>query len=274
MLEGGAYDDPLATPDFFVLCLFKCRADCAEKAGDIIRSLESSIRDKGGTIQMRCDEPKNWHIVDGKDNFKEANHLSPAVFDVEAIVMGAFSTTELIHAWWTSEEVFEIMKWREPVEKMGVYVFDGLQTARDVTETTSLYCSDRFILLELLKMHAFKPVQHYVDCYKRFAERSMQEVGVECNLLFAEGVRAVLMDEFSLEAACASAWPMRQDMNVFYDSNVYQQELMPMRCDYATCLTMLVPINEDSRSQRASKAAGSTNRRLQRLVLAGVEEGS
>merc|ERR1712187_788428 len=91
-------------------------------------------------------------------------------------------------------------------------------------------------------MQAFKPVQHYVDSYKRYSERALQEIGIDCNLLFAEGVNVTLMSEFPLEAACASAWRMRQDSNFWYDAEICQKQLLPLRNEYAVSLALVAPI--------------------------------
>jgi len=233
------------TADVFVVCMMKTCEDCLREAQVFVKEFEGIIREKSGKVQMRSDYPKEWLVIDGKDNLKAPNHLNPACFDCDVLLVAAFPSSEALHTWWASNEVFALVKSRTSIAKMGIFAVDGLQQAYDVADRNKITFGDKFILLELIKMQAFKPVQHYVDCYKRYSEKASHEIGVECNLLFAEGVSGTLMSEFPLEAVCASAWRVRQDAHFWYDSDLYQKQLLPLRSEYSMSLCMIVPIFED-----------------------------
>eukprot|EP00927_Polykrikos_kofoidii_P067203 TRINITY_DN62716_c0_g1_i1.p1 TRINITY_DN62716_c0_g1~~TRINITY_DN62716_c0_g1_i1.p1 ORF type:complete len:276 (-),score=53.92 TRINITY_DN62716_c0_g1_i1:122-949(-) len=242
-VRGRQAEEPLT--DVFLVCVTRKHENCDEAARLFVKGMQQTIRTRGGKVQVSSGDPKNWVFLDGKDNFKEPNHLNPAIFNFDSIVMFAFSSTEELGAWWSSDEVFELMKHREAIEKIGLFAVDGLQPGYDVQDRSLLFSGEKFVLLEFMKLDAFKPVQHYVDCYKRCAERSNQEVGIECNLLYAESVSATFMGEFPLDAVCASTWRMRSDAHYFYDSNAYQETLAPLRHEYSKSVALICPIHED-----------------------------
>lgn len=255
-IEDGLLQDALvpldssadtAVADTFVVLLLRAHEDCEEGARHFVTAMEKSVRIHGGKMQMRNDVPKHWQILDGVEHMKAPNHLSPALFDADAILVGAFSCSELLQTWWSSDEVFCLMKARAPMEKIGVFAFDGLQRAYDVRDRSRVGVAfdDKFILIEFIKMQAFKPVQHYVDSYKRLSERPGVELGISCNVLFAEGVSVILMNEFPLEAACASTWQIKADAMLWYDAEIYQKHLMPLRREYAVSSALLAPLFEE-----------------------------
>merc|ERR1712048_873211 len=77
------------------------------------------------------------------------------------------------------------------------------------------------------------------------SETAREDIGVECNLLFAESISGVLMNEFPLDAVCASSWRMKSDAQFFYDSDAYQRQLMGLRRDYSRSFAMLVPLVDE-----------------------------
>merc|ERR1719401_806048 len=183
--------------------------------------------------------------MDGREHNVEPNHLNPAVFDCNAVVILGFKSSSDVHGWWNSDEVFEILKWRSCMEKIGLFLIDGLQESCDFTDRQRAAFGDRIMLLELIKMESFKPMQQYVDSYKRFAEAAGTDLGQKCNLYFAEGVSGVLMNEFPLEAACASSWRSKAEVNVWYDSEMYQNLLLPQRSQFSRCFAVVLPIFEE-----------------------------
>lgn len=239
--------------DQFFVTLIRTYEDQETAAQEWIEKFEATVRDQGGIIQMHSDKTKNWDFLDGKDNHKEPNHLNPAVFDFNIVVIGAFTSPEDMHMWWNSNEVFNIIKWRAPLEKLGIFSIDGLQKAFDVNDRSKVATREKFVLLEFMKMQAFKPVQHYVDCYKRYAERALQEIGIDCNLLYAEGIAVTLMNEFPLDAMCVTTWRMRQDANFWYEADIYQKQLLPLRQEFATSLSMIAPICDATKVIRQEK---------------------
>lgn len=241
-------------PDIFVVFLLKSREGEDKAARELITRFEKSVRMKGGMIQMKSSYPKNWSFLDGFNNYKAPNaekHLTPAVFDMTFVMVGCFPGSEKLHTWWSSDEVFSILKVRGPLEKIGIYAFDGLQKGYDIKETERAAFDDKFILLEFMQMQKFKPVQHYVDCYKRYAERAVYEIGIAANLLFAEGVTVVLMNEFPLDACCATSWQHVGDASFWYDAEIYQKQLFPYRRDYAVSLSLLAPLLDDPATGRS-----------------------
>jgi len=158
--------------DTFAICMLKRRPDCAEEGISFLDGLSESVRACGGNVQLRSNRPDTWEIVDGKNHFREPNHLNPAIFDFDAIVLAGFHSTEDLHTWWNSDQVFNLLKKRHPIEKMGIFVVDGLRTSFDVRERNKLGAGDKLVLFEFAKMLAFQPMQLYVDNYKRVAERA------------------------------------------------------------------------------------------------------
>mmetsp|Transcript_31828 Transcript_31828/g.56180 ORF Transcript_31828/g.56180 Transcript_31828/m.56180 type:complete len:271 (+) Transcript_31828:98-910(+) len=231
--------------DQFVIILFKSNE--ADKMGalDFINRVEDSIRDWEGNIQLRTDKPKDWEIFDGKDHFREPNHLNPAIFDLNCIMVAGFRSTIDVHAWWNSDQVFSLLKYRSSIDKMGVFIVEGLQSSYDVIDEKRVAFGERLVLLELINMEAFKPVQQYVDNYRLFSERALTEIGMDCNLFFAEAISGVLMNEYPLDACCASSWRMRSDAQFWYDSDYYTTQLLPLRQDFSRSFTILVPMVDE-----------------------------
>eukprot|EP00415_Alexandrium_ostenfeldii_P001394 UN1394 len=196
--------------------------------------------------------------MDGQDHFVEPNHLHPAAFDFNCFIVCGFQTLDEVHLWWNSDEMFEIVKDRDAIEKMGIFEIQGLRPSIDVDDRSRFTIGDRFIMLELMKSEAFKPMQDYVDSYQRVTER----FNYTKNLLFAEGVSGVLMNEYPLDSACSSGWRSKADARNWYDTDRYQRELMPLRKEYARCLTLLVPIFEDRIEdfERARKMLGAAEK--------------
>lgn len=232
----------------FVICLFKKNEKLPFKEPlHFINAVEATVRDCGGNIQIRTERPKEWEIFDGKDNFTEPNHLNPAIFDFNSILVAGFRNTHDVYAWWNGDVMFQLLKYRTAVEKMGVYVVEGLQPSYDIADKNhnKVAFGERLVLVEFMNMQCFKPVQQYVDNYRLFAERSLTEIGMDCNLLFAEGISGVLMNEFPLDAAVASLWRMKSDGQFFYDSDSYQRTLMVLRKEYSRSFALMIPIFDE-----------------------------
>ncbi|CAE7503282.1 unnamed protein product [Symbiodinium natans] len=208
--------------------------------------------------------------MDGKDHNVEPNHLNPAVFDFETVLVASFKDLEAVHSWWSSDQVFELMKQRGPLTKMGLHTVDGLAQGFEGTKKRAAM-GDKLMLLEIAKIDSFKPIQRYVDMYKRLAAKAHKDIGTACNLLFAEGISGVLLNEFPVQAICASCWRTRSDLLSWYEAPNYQQDLMPLRYDFAKCFAVAVPMYEDRKEtgdgdnfkRRASAAAGMKLRGLQ-----------
>merc|ERR1712224_899036 len=147
------------------------------------------------------------------------------------------------------------------MEKMGLFVIEGLQESFDILEHNRLAFGDKLVLFEFVQMLAFRPVQQYVDTYKRIAHEVKQsnDVPIDCKLLFAEAVSGVLMNEFPLDAACASTWRNPAGAALWREMEEYIQILKPMRKHKAHCLSLLIPMFEDiiDQYQKARKAVSS-----------------
>lgn len=236
--------------DHFVICLFKTLDGAFNVAMKFVNEFEKTVRDCGGMVHLRADNPKSWEIFDGKDHFVEPNHLNPAIFDFNCISVLGFRSLEDLHTWWHSDEVHDVLSLRESVEKLGVFVVEGLQKSIDLEERNRWQVGDRMVLFEFMKISNFQPIQQYVDQYQRLIDR----IGLGSTLLFAEGVSHVLMSEFPIDYACATSWRMKSEARRWYDTELYQQHLLRLRKEDARCLTILIPIFPDPRVDDLEKA--------------------
>lgn len=230
--------------DRFLICIFKYAQSDRLTAVQFLKDFERTARDKDGKIPVRSEHPTNWVSVEGGDHREEPNHLQPAAFDFNCILLLAFAGDEDIHKWWFSDEVFALLKNRSCMAKIGIFVIDGLQESFDIRDTHRTLVGERLILFEFLKLEAFKAPQQYVDDYKRFAQ-TKADGSRDVNLLFAEGISKVLMNEFPLGAACASLWRSQADMQTWYESDVYQEQLKPLRAETTSCHVVLMPMFEE-----------------------------
>jgi len=233
--------------DYFVICLFKCRQEASAASAQFVGDFAQSVRGCGGNIHLRSDKAKDWDILDGRDHHAQPNHLSPAIFDFNCVVLAGFHRLEDVHLWWSSDSVFSILKLRQPIEKMGIFIVEGLQRSVDLLERNRFHFGDRILFFEFVSNLAFRPIQQYVDDYKRFSENASRDAGVDCRLLFAESTSSVLMNEFPLDAVCASSWRMKSDAHAWYDTDLYQEHLMPLRSEHARCLSVLIPMFPEDR---------------------------
>merc|ERR1711972_262883 len=108
---------------------------------------------------MRSDWPQSWDIIDGGDHFVEPNHLSPAIFDFNSVMIIAFHSVDELHKWRDSDSVFELLKFRQAIEKMGIFVLEGLAESWDISDSKKLAFGDKLCLLEFHKLLSFKPMQ-------------------------------------------------------------------------------------------------------------------
>jgi len=249
---------PDGEADQFVVMLFKrCEADAPTRieAIQFIENIQQTVHAHGGKIQVRTQRPLEWEVFDGRDNFVEPNHLNPAIFDFNAMVVAGFRSTDDVHVWWSSDEIFQLLKYRSCIEKLGIFVVEGLQACFDVNSQTKVAFGERLILMEFMSMQAFKPTQQYVDAYRLFSEKAITEIGMDCNLIFAESVGGVLMNEFPLDAVCASSWRLKSDAHFFYDSDIYQHKLMALRKDFTrSCVICMPMIDEKFELPKSAKA--------------------
>merc|ERR1712107_946990 len=103
--------------------------------------------------------------------------------------MGAFESAENIQAWWNSDDTFSALKGRRDiVPKLGFYVVEGLLPAFDILDQERYQFGEKFILIELVSMLSFRPVQKFVDNYKECSRHAMSEADVDVNPLFSEGI--------------------------------------------------------------------------------------
>jgi uncharacterized protein (DUF1330 family) len=271
--------------------MIKSGDDKRSEARIFTEKLVQTVRAVGGKVQVKCLKPNHWEVLDGNEHYVSPNHLSPAAFDYDCLLVFAFDSEEALHTWWGSEALFEVLKtraddekevaserrWGQPsgppllsaagagfdppktkdcraVQKLGIFVLEGLQAAFDILDQEKFQFGEKFMLVEFMNMQAFKPVQQYVDNFKRVSKRAVSEVGVSCNPIVAEGVRNMLMNEFPLDYVVATTWRLRSDAKYWYDSELYQKSLRPMRSGYTRSLAMLVPINDSPKSTVVDKA--------------------
>jgi len=249
----------MAEADVFLICCFRAAKPDEALARQWYKDFEQSIRSFGGKVAMMSSSPKLWDSIDGRDHHTEPHHLKPAAFDFTCVLLAAFREVEEMHSWWHSDVVLELLKRRTCIEKLGLFEVEGLQESFDLHDTHRNLSGDRLILFEFMRLHAFKPLQQYVDNYKRLAQSAKVALGQNVNLLFAEGVSGILMNEFPLEAVCASCWRSKNEMMVWYQSDLYQHELKPLRDDFASCHAVLIPMFEERLDMlmKAKKDAGT-----------------
>jgi len=229
----------------FLVCLLKRKESVKKEALNWCSRFQDTIRDMGGTIVIRVDRSHLWDVVDGRDHHIEPDHLHPAIFDMNGIILASFPTHGDVLRWWTSDAMFELIKWRTEIEKIGLFSTDSLRSFEDSNPERAQACyGDRILLLELMKMYAFKPVQSYVDNYKKCAEQAPNEIGIRCNLMVSEGITDTFMSEFPLDALCISGWRSKADAGEWCDSPAYTNQLLPDRVHAARCLSMMIPHNE------------------------------
>lgn len=236
---------PEGDAEIFVITLLKTAEGKSQEAVKFLDDLVASVRAVGGKVQARAQKPSMWDVLDGGEHFVAPNHLSPACFDFDCILVSAFPTTEEVHAWWDSDRTFAALAGRSAVEKLGVYIVEGLASAFDIQDREKFQFGEKFLIIEFIAMLSFKPVQRYVDNYKRYSHRAINEAGVDCNTIFAEGVSGMLMNEFPLDACVASPWRLKTDAHYWYESDIYQKMLMPIRKEFSRSLALLIPINDD-----------------------------
>ncbi|CAJ1401096.1 unnamed protein product [Effrenium voratum] len=175
------------------------RSEKKREAMRFLYDLETNIQAYGGKVCLRTDQPDLWDIMDGRDHHEEPNHLNPAIFDFDSILLAGFKDLEAVHCWWASDQVFELLKDRSSMEKMSLHTMDGLAEAFQGSKKR-VAMGDKLMLLEIAKAEAFQPMQRYVDTYKGMAVKAPKDIGAVCNLLFAEGISGVLMNEFPVQA--------------------------------------------------------------------------
>lgn len=234
-------------PSAFLVCLFRIHDHRRQEGLAWINQMMETIRRRRGFVQLRADKPTLWGVHDGKEHHVEPHHLAPAVFDFTTILLAGFNTNAEVQMWWSSDEVFHVLKSRDCIEKIGIFPVDGLAKGSDMLGMRGF--GDRYVLFEFLKMLKFAPVQHYVDEYKRFAASCQKDLGVRCNLLLSEGIGGVLMNEFPLDAVCASTWRSNTESNIWLESDNYTLVLLPTRREFANAFVVLVPIFEDKMEQ-------------------------
>jgi hypothetical protein len=229
--------------DKFVVIILRLADRADPRSQEFLDGLDCCIRASGGRIQLKSQATEEWQVYDGKDHFTAPNHLSPAIFDFNCIVVAAFRSFEEMYHWWNSEQMFNTLKNRTAAEKIGIYGFEGLRQSFQVTQEKFAF-GDKFIFFEFLNMQSFKPTQLYLDLYQRFSEKAILEIGMDCNLLFAETANCIFMSEFPLDAMCASSWRLKTDPLFWYDSSSYQQQLFPVRQGSAKSFTVLIPVTD------------------------------
>merc|ERR1719421_943968 len=153
--------------------------------------------------------------------------------------MLGFESFDQIQAWWKSEELFRCLMNRGPAEKIGIYSFDGLKELQVDRERFAF--SEKFVYMEFISFHNFKPTQRYMDLYKRFAEKAILEIGMDCNLLFSETSHDIFLSEFPLDAMCASGWRLKTDPHFWYESSSYQHQLLPWRDKHCVSFAAVIP---------------------------------
>jgi hypothetical protein len=227
--------------DVYVVCLVSRREGEDKQAGiKWVGDFVETVRAVNGKIQLLSSKPESWEVWEGKDHLVEPNHLNPAVFGFNTIAVAAFPDEEVIHAWWGSDMVFKMMQCRTPIDTLGVFVFDGLAKATDITDAGRIAFGDKYVLFEFHKMLCFKPVQQYCDNFRRYCEVTRVQP------ILSDSVKNTLVNEFPLDAVCATAWKQTLEAKLWRDSDIFKGTMVPSREQHSLCLGVLVPMYEAS----------------------------
>merc|ERR1719487_2384336 len=150
--------------------------------------------------------------------------------------------------------MFSCLMRRQAAEKIGIYSFDGL---RELTtgDLQRFSFSVKFVYMEFISIQNFRPCQRFLDLYKRFSEKAILEIGMDCNLLFSDTAHDVFMSEFPLHAMCASGWRLKTDPHFWYDSSSYKQQLQQWREENSVSFAAVIPVM-DHRAAIAEKLQG------------------
>jgi hypothetical protein len=239
----------------YVITMLRYGHERKQEAIKWVDHLVQTVRQHSGKVQARAQKPSGWEVFDGKEHFVSPNHLSPACFDFNMFLVFAFERLEEVQHWWHSDAVFACLKSRgDLIEKWGLFVVDGLATSFDILDRERFQFGEKFILLEPLQMTSFRPVQSFVDDYKRLAKRSMTDAGVDVHTIMAEGVKSMLMNEFPLDAVIATTWRLRDDAVWWYESDLYRKELMLTRQEFSNSMAILIPIYDEPPTQVVSRS--------------------
>lgn len=224
--------------DVYAVCLVNRRE--GEAGLKWVDDFVETIRAVPGKIQLLSSKPESWEVWEGKEHLVEPDHLSPAVFGFNSIIVAAFSDEDLIHAWWGSDMVFNVMKHRTPIDTLGVFIFDGLVEATDITDAGRIAFGDKYVLFEFHKMTCFKPVQQYCDNFRRYCEATRVQP------IFSDSVKNTLVNEFPLDAVCATTWKQLLEAKLWRFSDIFQSTMLPSREQHSLCLGVLVPMSQAS----------------------------
>jgi len=253
---------PYEAFDTFVLCLIKSvdGAD-AEDIRDFVEHLELSVRALSGKVQLVSVDSREWLVFDGEEHLVAPDHLSEAYFGFDCLLVCAFGSIDAVHRWWSSDEVFEVLKHRSAIEKLGIHAIDGNLPGFDVTNLEKFNYGDKFMLLELMGMQNFKPMHAYLSEFKRFVDQSQAaKKKTESKLVFADSVLAALMNEIPLDLTLGTFWRLRDDAIAFHNQEAYQQRLKPLRQEFSRSVVMLVPIFEVRRLHASKSGQKALNR--------------
>jgi len=239
--------------DKFVVCIFRFSDPSGSEAKQFLERLDSCFSQHDGKVVLRSSCPEDWQVYDGKHNFIAPNHLNPAIFDFNCILLIGFESFNAVQNWWKSEEMFSCLMRRKCAEKIGIYSFDGLRELHHGTEKFAF--AEKFVYMEFLSIQNFRLCQRFLDLYKRFSEKAILEIGMDCNLLFSDTAHDVFMSEFPLYAMCASGWRLKTDPHFWYDSTSYKHQLQSWREDNSVSFAAVIPVM-DHRAAIAEKLQG------------------
>lgn len=225
--------------DKFVVCIFRFSDPRGAEATAFLETLEKCIAQNEGKVVLRSQAWEEWQVYDGGNNFIAPNHLNPAIFDFNTIMLVGFESFNAVQSWWKSEEMFSCLMRRSAAEKIGIYSFEGLRELQTNNERFSF--SEKFVYMEFISIQNFRPCQRFLDLYKRFSEKAILEIGMDCNLLFSDTAHDVFMSEFPLHAMCASGWRLKTDPHFWYDSSSYKQQLLSWREENSVSFAAVIP---------------------------------
>lgn len=241
--------------DKFVVCIFRFSDPKSSESREFTDKLEACVTQHDGKVVLRSLYSEDWQLYDGKNNFIAPNHLNPAIFDFNCILLLGFESFNAVQGWWKSEEMFSCLMRRTCAEKIGIYSFDGLRELQKNEERFAF--SEKYVYMEFLSIQNFRPCQRFLDLYKRFSEKAILEIGMDCNLLFSDTAHDVFMSEFPLHAMCASGWRLKTDPHFWYDSSSYKQQLQQWREENSVSFAAVIPVADPKAEQEKASGANA-----------------
>mmetsp|Transcript_27530 Transcript_27530/g.71432 ORF Transcript_27530/g.71432 Transcript_27530/m.71432 type:complete len:272 (-) Transcript_27530:73-888(-) len=237
--EDQIRSEVIASRDTYVLCVFDFEDPADDVASKFITNLLEGIHLYNAEVVLHSRDKDNWHVIEGKQHLEAQDHLSPAIFDFNYMVLTVWDSFPQVQEWWRSNELFSNIKLRHALGqpmKMGVYSFDGVFPVEPET------C--RYLFLEFLSFNRFREMQAYLDMYKRYGQKAVLEIGIDVRVLFCGTPHDTLLSEFPIDGVVATGWKLKTDPSFWFTAPSYRKDLEGLRQQNSTSLTVVIPLQD------------------------------